>query len=110
MPPKSKSTTELLRALTKEELLELINSRFLFWNVTRSQILLAKIAVIQKKADAHFEKYLSMKLPDATGNGLKNTIAFYTALEAKQKQHELYDKCHKRIDKLFKEIENLRDK
>jgi hypothetical protein len=108
-PPKGKSTTELLKGLSKEELLELINSRFLFWNVTRREILLARIAVLEKKAKAHLEKWSLMELPDF-GTGAKAHIAYYTASNEKEEVYGKYDKCHKQIMKLFEEIKRMEEK
>jgi len=90
--------------------LTLIAERTLLWRVTERDILLARIEVLQKKADAHFEKYLSLlkKMPDH-GAKIKDTIAFYTALAAREEELEKYDKCQKNIDKLFKEIDQLRE-
>lgn len=105
--PRLKTKNDLLNEMSKDELLVLIRSRMLFFGVSEREILLVKIEALQNRADAAFEKYQALILPEP-GNGRNDRCAFYTAMATKEKSFQRYKRISTRIEQYLRRIDKLK--
>lgn len=106
MPP-TKSSSELAKALSKTELLALLDEKWLWIHITHSDIVEAKLSVLQKKCDATFAEWLAFILPEEFKT-VDDNINYYKAVSEKQKIYKKYERIQKRIDKYFDQLEEMR--
>lgn len=107
MPQKAKSINDLLRTLTKEELLALIQDCCLFWNVTEERIWLAKFDVARKRAKVAFDVYLAAEFPDY--RAVKESV-YHSMMKERAEAHERYERLQKRCDRIWSHLEKMRKK
>jgi len=85
----------LVAKLSRDELLQLIDDRWLLWRVTENDVLLARIKVLQRQAEKAFSEYVKFKLPET-----KKMSDFYLALAEKEKLFKRYDRINLKISRL----------
>ena len=89
---------EMVGKLSRDELLQLIDDRWLLWQVTKNDVLFARIKCLQRQAEKAFAEWQAFKLPETSSAKMSG---YYLALEKKEKIFKRYDRISKKISKLF---------
>lgn len=97
---KAKNTIEMIKALSKEELIELISQKW-FMDYSEREVVAARAAVLRKKADAAFKEYEAFNIPDIPSRpSLHQQIEWLKRLKEKESLYRRYEKLWKRADKI----------
>ena len=99
------SVKEQIEKMSRNELLELINSDALFWSLARIDmgvIKTAKAKVLRKKAEKHFEAYQNYEQnhPLPSTESLEGLLAWGKWFASKQHHFQQYDALWRRADVL----------
>ncbi|KJR98771.1 MAG: hypothetical protein VR65_19920 [Desulfobulbaceae bacterium BRH_c16a] len=98
---------DMVVKLSRDELIELIDRRCLLWQVTKTDIVLAKIACLERQAKKAFTDWSTFKMPEVSA---VRRSYFYQKVEEKEKIWQKYDRISKRISRLFDSIDRTRSK
>lgn len=107
MTPTCKQVRELGRQLSKAELLALMDKRWLWIGVSVFDITLAKLTVLQQKADDSFAEWVSYDLPNS-GESIDDHLKYITAIKEKDKLYKRHERICKKVDRCFAKLEALR--
>jgi hypothetical protein len=98
----AKDAIERVKALSREELLELITANFFYVaSFSERDVNAAKARVLRKKANAAFEQYETFEVPELPTAATFEQIAEHFKLYQKKEQfYERYKKLWDKADKL----------
>lgn len=97
---RANATIEMIKALSKEELVELISQKW-FVAYSEREVVAARAAVLRKKADAKFKEYEAFQLPEMPScPSLDQQIEWLKRMQGKESLYRRYEKLWKQADKI----------
>lgn len=103
-----RSTIELIKPLSKQELLALFQERGLLFRITPRDIIMAKINVLIENSDSVFGQWNDYQLPAYEG-GIDRQIEYLKELKKKEGIFKKYELMQRKIDSLFRKLDTERD-
>lgn len=99
---KAKNIIEMIKALSKEELIELISQNwFIASSFSELDVVSAKASVLRKRADAAFKEYEAFQLPEMPScPSLDQQIEWLKLFKEKESIYRRYETLWKRADKI----------